>query len=89
MLRRRQHRHRRGIDPEIDAALVERGDLVGGYETRAVLAIHHDSVEDVLLRSRDDVPDGANLLPVGRVHRHSALQHLVSDRQPLIHESGQ
>jgi hypothetical protein len=28
-------------------------------------------------------------LSVGRVHRHSALQNLISDRQPLIHESGQ
>ena len=32
------------------------------------------------------MPDRAHLLATGRVYRHSGLQHLVSDRQALIHQ---
>ena len=88
MLGRWQRRGGRPVDPQIDAALVQRRHLVGRHEALSVLAIQHDPVEDVLRRRGDHVRDRANLLPVGRKHRHARLQHLVGDRQPFIHDCG-
>ena len=85
----RQLRCRRLVDLEIDTALVQGRDLVGRHEPLPTVAVQNDSVEDVLLGSGDHVGHGANLLAPGCVHRHPRLQHLVSDRQPLIHESAQ
>jgi len=37
------------VDAEVDAALVQRGDLIGGDETLAMADAQHDAVEDVLV----------------------------------------
>ena len=89
VLGRGQGRDRVAVNPEIDAALVQGGDLVGGHEVLPIVAVQHDSVEDVHFGSGDHVGHRANLLAAGRVYRHARLEHLVGDRQPLIHESAQ
>ena len=77
-----------GVDPQVDSALVQRRDLVGGDEPQPDAGLHHDPVEDVQLGRGDDVVDGADLLAVGGVYEHALLQDLVGDRLPLINHSG-
>jgi hypothetical protein len=43
-------------------------------------------MEYVLVEGRDDVVHGANLLATGCVHGHPALEHLIGDRQALVHK---
>jgi len=83
---RRLERGRGGsVDAQIHAALVQGSDVVGGDEARVVADADHEPVEDVLVKRRDDVVDRADLLAPGRVHGHPTLEHLVGDRQSLVH----
>jgi hypothetical protein len=43
-------------------------------------------MEDVLVKGRDNMVNGPDLLATGGVHGHPAFEHLISDRQPLVHE---
>ena len=87
-MRRAERGRRDTIDSEIDATLVQRCHLVRGQKAHARRRVEHDPVEDVFLGSGDHMSDRANLLTVGPVHRHSGLEHLIGDRQPLIHDTG-
>jgi uncharacterized protein (UPF0297 family) len=81
-----QPRSGRGIDAKIDAPLVKRRDLISGDEPLTLVRAHHDAVEDVELWRRDNVIDGARLLATRRVDRDALVEHLVSNRKPLVHK---
>jgi ribokinase len=74
------------VDAEVDAALVQRPDLVGRDEPWPVADADHESVKDVLLGRGNDVVHGADLLATGCVNGHAALEHLIGDRQALVHD---
>ena len=87
-MRVRERRHLGRVDAQVNSALVQRRDLVGGDEPRPDAGLHDDPVEDVHLGRGDDVVDGADLLAVGGVDEHALLQDLVGDRQSLINHGG-
>src|SRR5437763_6449946 len=78
------HRSFRG-DEEVDSALVELLDLIGGNEPAPSRRPDDEAVEDVLLRSGDDVIDVGDLLPVGGKHGHALVEHQIRDWSPLVH----
>jgi hypothetical protein len=61
-------------------------DVLRGDKSLARLRADHDTVEDVFLRRGDDVVDGSHLAAVGRVDGHAFLEHLVGDRETLVHD---
>lgn len=63
----------RGINPQVDAPLVERNDLVRGDDAGASCCANHESVEDVLLSSSNDVIDGSDRGSVGCVDGHAVV----------------
>src|SRR5579875_2155711 len=81
--RLRQRQRRNGVDLQVDAELVQRGDLLGGDEAPAAGAAKDDPVEYVLRRGGDDVIDASNGLAVACKHRDAALEHGVGDRRTL------
>jgi len=84
-VRRLERCGRLGVDPKVHSALVERCDVVGSDEAGVVADADHEPVEDVLIGSCDNVFHGADLLATGRVHGHPRLEHLIGDRQALVH----
>ncbi len=52
---------------------------------RAPAVGDHETVEDVLLGRGHDMVNRAHLLPVGCQHGNALLEHLIRDRQTLVH----
>jgi ribokinase len=60
--------------------------LIRRDEPLALLRADHDPVKDVDLSGGDDVVDPADSLAIGRVDGDAAFEHLIGDRQPLVHK---
>ena len=74
------------VDPQIDAPLVQGGDVRGLDEPPTMASGgDHDAVEDVLLGRRHHVIHRAHLSAVTRQDGDSALEDPIRDRQSLIH----
>ena len=78
---------RRRIDAQVDPVLVDRRDRRRIHEAHAVpRRVDQQPVKDVLLRRVQHRAHGPHLLAVRRQHRHARVEHLVCDRQALIHD---
>ena len=87
-VRARKRRRCCSINAQIHAPLVQGGDLVGCNKAATSLRAYDDPVEDVCRRSRDDMLDRSEELAIRRVDRDVVIEHLVRDRQPLVHRGG-
>ena len=68
-----------GVDAQVDAVLVQRGDVLGGDEPRAIGGLEDDPVEDVLLGRGDHVIDRSR--PVRRPPRSRGRPCREPDRR--------